>query len=584
MKFLIRRVQGQSGAVTFVDRLIEATSLRIGRGTGQDLEIADPRVALEHAEVLVDEDGRYRVEARTASGVWVNGAPCAAQRIAPDDELDFGRFHVSVAEGEGGADLTLLVEDRGSAAHPDGRQATPITRLQDTRLSRRGLAWTGVLLVLVSMLLVPLLLRYGAPFAGDPPAKSLSLLPTDNVWDSGPLASTHAYFESDCASCHVEPFERVRNQACLACHDMSRHHVLDPKLAASPDFADANCTDCHREHNGADGMIVRRASLCTDCHTDLESGFPGTQLASARSFSHDHPPFSPLLTHYDKAKGEFHSKSVQQGPGVKLREDTGLVFPHDLHVEAQGIDAPEGTRILSCPDCHVPDRGEISFEPVSMEKHCADCHRLEFDPDDPTRVVPHGKPAEVAAVLRDHFAARALTGQVEALDAPLNPLRRRPGPVQAPAPRAEAARWSQQQGEQAVREVFEGRVCRYCHIVEETGERHMPWSIAPLALDEHALRGARFTHKPHAVASCGDCHGAEMSKSSEDVLLPSIETCRECHGDDGGSEQVSSDCIDCHSYHISDAPLWDPQAAERKKHIVLMKSGTPHPAPAESQR
>ena len=110
------------------------------------------------------------------------------------------------------------------------------------------------------------------------------------------------------------------------------------------------------------------------------------------------------------------------------------------------------------------------------------------------------------------------------------------------------------------------------------------WAIAPLALDEHALRGAWFTHKPHVVTPCGDCHGAETSKSSEEVLLPGIETCRQCHGDNGGPEQVSSDCIDCHRSHVSDAPLWDPLAAARKKQFVLKQAGTPHPVPAEGQK
>lgn len=577
MRILIRRMHVERGTITFVDRRLEAPTLRIGRGTAQELEIADPRVALEHAEILPQADGSFVVEARTASGVWLNGAPCARSRLAFEDGLELGRFHVSVLEPEPDTDLAVLVEERTSTSRQDGERADHVLSLQDTRLSRRELAWAGALLVLASMLLIPLLLRYGASEAGTQTA--VPLVPTDRVWSSGPMSSPHAYFETDCAACHVKPFERVRNESCLGCHDTSRHHVRNTKLAVAPDFADAKCTDCHREHNGAGGTLVREASLCTDCHANPGERFPGADLASVLSFSKDHPPFSPLLMQHDPARKTYQMLHLRQEPGVSLREDTGLVFPHALHLNAKGVDAPEGTRMLGCADCHVPGPGQISFEPVSMERHCADCHRLEFDPNDPSRVVPHGKPAEVAAVLRDHFAARALSGEIKALDAlPLNPLRRRPGPLQAPAQRPEAARWSEQQGEQAVREVFEGRVCRYCHVVEATGDAQLPWSIAPLSLGEHALRGARFTHKPHEVTPCGDCHEAQSSKASSDVLLPGIETCRSCHGDDGRAAQVSSDCIDCHSYHVGDAPLWDPLATARKQKPRNIGTGMSKPA------
>lgn len=575
MKILIRRMQSHKGAVTFVDRELDAASLRIGRGTAQDLEISDPRVALEHAEILLKAERSYRVEARNPNGVWVNGAPCAGSELECEDSLDFGRFHLTVLEPESGTDLALLVEERASTQRQDGELADHVIRLQDTRLSRRGLAWTGALLVLLCVLLLPLAIRYGSTPATALASESLPLVTTDWVWNSGPLSSTHAYFDTDCAACHIMPFERVPNQACVACHDGIRHHFKDAALATAPEFAGAQCTECHGEHQGAQGSVQRQAALCTGCHAETASRFAGTQLAEVRSFSSMHPPFSPLLTRYDPVARKFHATPAAQAQGAPLREETGLSFPHDLHLAAKGVDAPEGTRVLACPDCHVPDLGQTSFEPVRMERHCADCHRLEFDPDDSARVVPHGKPAEVAAVLRDHFAARGLGGQVKALGTlPEMPERRRPGPQRARAEHDLVQRWSETQGEQAVREVFAGRLCRYCHIVEETGDPALPWAIAPVNLQEHSLRGARFTHKPHGVTPCADCHDAQRSRSSSDVLLPNIENCRGCHGDAGGHSQVASECVDCHSYHASDAPLWDPLATPRRLR-EQMKHKTP---------
>lgn len=567
MKVLVRRSHSQKGTTVFVDRVLDVATLRIGRGTEQDLEIADPRVALAHAEVLPQTDGSHVVQARTRSGVWVNGAPCAIRRIEFPDILNFGRFQVSLLKPAAGTDLALLIEEREASSREDRATVEPITRLQDTRLSRRGLAWGAALLVLATMLLIPLLLRYGQATADATPPSSMPLVPTDAVWNSGPVSSAHAYFETACATCHAQPFEPVRNAACLSCHDGTRHHVLDPTHAALPAFASAQCTDCHREHNGPEGTIVRRASLCTDCHAEPSERFADTKLTPMRSFSKQHPPFSPLLTRFDPTTRSFHAASVSQTPGVVLSEDTGLRFPHDLHLASKGVDAPEGSRVLDCAACHVADLGQISFEPVSMEKHCADCHRLEFDPEAPTRVVPHGKPAEVAAVLRDYFASRALSGGVKALGAlPVTPERRRPGPARTRAERQALASWSEQQGDVAVREVFEGRLCSYCHVVEQTGDAKLPWIIAPVALQEHTLRGAAFTHKPHSVAPCGDCHEAQTSRLSSDVLLPTLEHCRACHGDDDSRSQVSNTCIDCHSYHLDASPLWDPQATQRKQH------------------
>lgn len=583
MRILIRRLENRKGTTAFSDRELDAPQLRIGRGTDQELQLSDMRVALAHAEIELAAGGPYRILAKTANGVWVNGGPCPGARLGFNDTVDFGHFRLTVMRPDLGFDLAVLVEQREATSEkkPD-RPKTPayITELSQTRLSRRGMAWGGFMLVLVAMFLIPLTLRYGTSPASAP--AKVAALPSDHVWSSGPMSSAHAYIETDCATCHVQPFEQVRNDACLTCHDTIRHHVADAKFLGQAEFAAAQCTDCHREHNGPEGTIVRDASLCTDCHADPKARFAGSQLDSVTNFSDNHPAFSPLVARWEPSAREFSFAPVTQGRGAELREDTNLVFPHDLHLDGKGIDAPEGTRTLGCADCHVPDRGQISFAPVSMEAHCADCHSLTFDKDNPERVVPHGQPAEVAAVLRDYFASQALSGEVRGLatldQLPPSSERRRPGPVRPRADRAVAARWSEQQGEQAVRDVFNSRICTYCHVVSPGTDDALPWTIAPLALDEHAMRGARFDHKPHATESCTSCHAAETSKQSSDVLLPAIDPsaaglsgCRDCHGDPGSSAKVGSACIDCHGYHIDEMPLWDPKATERKRKTEMVQ-------------
>lgn len=572
MRILIRRLENKKGTTAFVDRVIEAPSLRIGRGTDQELQLGDPRVSLAHAEIEPLQGGPYRVEAKTANGIWVNGGPCPGSKLGFDDTLDCGHYRLTILKPDLGTDLAILVEERSQTQGRAEGSGAYITELRDTRLSRRGLAWGGFLLVLVSMLLVPLFVRYGITAAESPTPPTAKPWPGDQVWNSGPLSSAHAYFEADCASCHVEPFAQVRSDACLACHDLIRHHVADLDLVAAADFSGAECTDCHREHNGPEGTVVRLPELCTDCHADPGQRFAGTELESVHSFAVAHPAFSPLVSKYDPAERRFDRIPVIQGKGVMPEEDTNLVFPHDLHLDAKGVDAPGGkTRVMACADCHVPDRGQISFEPVTMEQHCAECHRLEFDPERPERVVPHGKAAEVASVIRDHFAAKALSGKVKALGTlPATPDRRRPGPVRMREEgRATAASWSEQQGDLAVREVFEGRLCTYCHVVSATEDPSLPYDIAPVDIGEHAMTGAWFNHKPHAVAPCSDCHEAESSKSSANVLLPDIANCRQCHGDIESGAQVRSACIDCHEYHLADTPLWDTSASQRKQDAAM---------------
>jgi hypothetical protein len=65
----------------------------------------------------------------------------------------------------------------------------------------------------------------------------------------------------------------------------------------------------------------------------------------------------------------------------------------------------EGTA-LDCGDCHQPDPSGVDMRPATMEKHCRACHNLQFDNAARDRVLPHGEPDEVIAVINDYFAAR----------------------------------------------------------------------------------------------------------------------------------------------------------------------------------
>ena len=57
---------------------------------------------------------------------------------------------------------------------------------------------------------------------------------------------------------------------------------------------------------------------------------------------------------------------------------------------------------------------------------------------------------------------------------------------------------------------------------------------------------ASFDHAPHLMVQCADCHAAEGSQLTADVLMPKQATCATCHAPSRGAE---SRCFECHQYH-----------------------------------
>jgi hypothetical protein len=114
----------------------------------------------------------------------------------------------------------------------------------------------------------------------------------DKLVMPGPLASAHAKYESECATCHVR-FERSgQTPLCLDCHkEIARDLAAKTGFhSRSPDVAGKECSACHSEHKGRDGnlrgldelkfdhrltdfaLLGRHAQLkCGDCHRALRA-------------------------------------------------------------------------------------------------------------------------------------------------------------------------------------------------------------------------------------------------------------------------------------------------------------------------
>ena len=96
-----------------------------------------------------------------------------------------------------------------------------------------------------------------------------------------------------------------------------------------------------------------------------------------------------------------------------------------------------------------------------------------------------------------------------------------------------------------------------CHEVSRNPDNaELPWSVLPVRLTQKFYPHANFSHAAHdtEVTSCNSCHLATESESAHDVLIPDIDTCRDCHGSAiarrNDSNQTASTCIMCHGFHF----------------------------------
>jgi hypothetical protein len=261
---------------------------------------------------------------------------------------------------------------------------------------------------------------------------------------------------------------------------------------------------------------------CTQCHAhlaDKDKNSPPSFATNISGFDQTHPEFAVL-------------RSGRIDPGtVKLN--------HAVHLKPD-LRSPRGTVQLKCGDCHRSP----SVEPVNYEKHCADCHTLQFDRrfDEPA---PHKEPKVVY-----EFVVKKLTEYIAAhpREIPLvdEPDKRLPSrPRQAPA--RNAAEWVQQRLADAQLLLWR-KSCKECHTLNyPNGPSALP-QVAKAAIATRWLPHSEFDHEAHQMLVCTSCHTkATISKETADVLIPGVQVCRECHH--SGSDAAEARCFECHGYH-----------------------------------
>ncbi|HUR37278.1 MAG TPA: SpoIIE family protein phosphatase [Terriglobales bacterium] len=62
----------------------------IGRKTGKDLEIPDPRISRDHAEIIHEDGSYYVVDGGSKLGTFVNKERITRHKLVPNDRIEFG--------------------------------------------------------------------------------------------------------------------------------------------------------------------------------------------------------------------------------------------------------------------------------------------------------------------------------------------------------------------------------------------------------------------------------------------------------------------------------------------------------------
>jgi hypothetical protein len=385
------------------------------------------------------------------------------------------------------------------------------------------------------------------------------------VYEAGPLSSAHAIANHDCSICHVDAFRVARrfwpgnatmasvpDSACVQCHDSGPHHPTDFVISVG-------CSACHREHHGRERLAANVTDAqCDVCHANLQEISGGSsRFANVSGFPNGHPEFA-LWRQPEKPKD----------PGT-------IRFNHKVHLREEGVPVAQSVNggdvrelswvRLDCNNCHQPDERGQNFKPLKYETNCASCHPLSVEVaglkpgvaekaarEFSAKPAPHGSAAGVRSEMRERFIQFAqrnpeVTG-APALETPevALPGRRRAVPA-TPAERE----WANAQLQQTERVLFDGAGgCHYCH-QERTDPAKRPDGLPDIPssnLNNRWLTHARFRHQSHRMKSCIECHPAPGSESAGDVLIPSIDNCKECHNPKKGARY---DCVECHDYHNS---------------------------------
>lgn len=396
------------------------------------------------------------------------------------------------------------------------------------------------------------------------------------IYQAAPVSDSHRMFNNDCATCHTETFRSawrlspahkdessVPSAACQVCHEGATHHDTQLVMVGSE-----RCSDCHKEHRRQADLALVPERHCLACHDDLKRNDDqqSEYVRNVTSFA-GHPEFA-----------WFREGSQRPDPGT-------LRFGHARHLISTGVfdgtykeDGSRRYKVLACNDCHQPDDVGAYMLPVRYQQHCQACHPLavrvqgewtdgkqkaaaEAFARQPARHPQPGEsPATVRAETRERLTRFALENPVEAPRA-AEPERPFPGWERPAALDEKAFAWVNRQLADVERVLFDGPGgCKQCHLIRvpRAADGLPVYALSGINQRDFSRLGkasARwfpssvFKHETHRMLDCAQCHAAQGSRETQDVLMPNVANCQQCHNPQVG---VRSDCVECHRYHDRD--------------------------------
>jgi predicted CXXCH cytochrome family protein len=581
MAFLIRTIDHTaSGREIVRERVVEKDSVSIGRGAENDIHLPDLAVEQQHVSIAEATSGKLEITAVSRLGFAIDGRTENAASIDPTQgaELALGSSRIAISQSNGKVMLTITK----AASNEEAVDAKRSFALAGTLPAKRTISWALAGTILLAFLAVPIASHLTRERITTDDVDRAGKVAFDSSWSTGKLSLAHHSLEDNCEACHVDAFVSVRDETCLTCHEDIGDHAEAPRLAdgRAPhglgegfQWAVAGmfgkegpgaCTTCHTEHEGPTRMEPASQQFCADCHDTLDARLTDTALANANDFGKAHPEF----------KAAIFTELGQEDPrrislGDRPREQSGLKFPHDVHLDPQGGVARMAIRLgrsagygspLACKDCHEATSDRVSFEPIDMEANCESCHSLVYDQVGGTfRTLRHGDVDQMLADLRamDRSPRRpVVTGRSR------------------PERYARGGLYYSNFGSPGRslvgidRALAPGGVCGECHLPANGGNR---LDVMPVNLPDRFFAHGGFDHHAHRQEECSTCHEAESSKASNDVLLPNLASCRECHqGETAIEAEVPSSCAMCHSYHVPSKPMPQDHPDTRRSDIAIL--------------
>lgn len=332
----------------------------------------------------------------------------------------------------------------------------------------------------------------------------------------------------------------------------------------------------------------------------------GGMTNSITSFATDHPEWAVFR---DGARED--ATPLRLNHAAHLNPDTAGMQDALAPLRAAGAPgvgtAGENRSVLTCGACHQADDSGRYMRPVSFDAHCAPCHSAELGRVNvaPGVVEPeaasHGDVGRLVSLIDRKLLERATLERARPAPAPAAPEGEQGAgsqpaqtPAQPAAPRSggrkpggakpaggatepvpafesaqQATDWLLSERSAALRRFQTG--CSKCHSgVTDAPEspKGGAFAIAPPDVPDRWLARSHFAHDAHQMLSCLACHEkAATSERTQDILLPGIATCRECHappsargavarvsgalgfGRSAGEHSAPGSCVTCHVYH-----------------------------------